>query len=213
MPPSLIGEASHRIANQLTTLVILVEKQKKAVCDGPEWVPRAVVVDSLAEVSGKLRAIATLHHRLTAQPEHDELDVNAALVDILHGFRAVFGDRVRMNQADGDGCRLPSSQLSMLALAFAEIVTNALKHAHPTGLPVEFTLSSQRTADGGMTVIISDDGVGVPEGFDMNRDGGTGLRLVRALVTSAGGELTIHSSELGLEFAIDLPGADRGQTP
>lgn len=210
-PPdtSLASEASHRIANQLATLVALVDKQRQAVCEGPELLPRAAVADSLAAVSGKLRAMAELHHRLTAQPEQDEVEVNEALVDILRGFQAIFGERVRMNPAAGDGCRLKSRQLSMVALAFAEIVTNALKYAHPTGLPVEFSISSRQTADGGIELTVSDDGVGMPEGFDMNRDGGTGLKLVQALVTGAGGRLSACSSELGLAFSIEIPGPHR----
>jgi len=211
VPPSdltsiaLVGEASHRITNQLSTLVALVEKHKNALCEGPELVPRAMVVESLAAVAGKLRAIATLHQRLMARPEQDELEVNAALIEILRDFQAIFGERVQMAPPVGDGCRLKSSQLSLLALAFAEIVTNALKHAHPTGLPVEFSISSKRTADGAIALTIADDGVGVPEGFDMERDSGTGLKLVKALVASAGGRLSTRSSELGLTFAIEMP--------
>ena len=208
-PPSpidLVGEASHRIANQLSTLVVLVDKRKEAVRRGPEFVPRTVAPESLADVSGKLRAIAKLHHRLAAQPEQDELEVNEALIDILYGFRAIFGEWVRISSTTGEGFRLKSSQLSMLALAFAEIVTNALKYAHPTGLPVEFSISSRRTADGAMTLTIADDGVGLPEGFDMKRDAGTGLKLVHALVTSAGGRLQTSSSELGFVVSIEMPG-------
>ena len=205
-PVAMTGEASHRIANQLSTLAILVEKQKNDLCEGSELIPRDVVVAALAGVSMKLRAIATLHKKLMAQPDEDELDLNAALVDILHGFRAIFGDRVRMNTSTGEGYRLKSSRLSMLALAFAEIVTNAIKYAHPTGLPVEFTISSRRTCEGGMVLTVSDDGVGLPEGFDVRCGGSAGLRLVQALVTSAGGQLRTFSSELGLAFEIDLPG-------
>jgi two-component sensor histidine kinase len=85
------------------------------------------------------------------------------LVDILQEFEAIFGDRVRLASSSGDGCRLQSSQLALLALAFCEIITNALKHAHPTGLPVEFTIASARRLDGSLVLEIADDGMGLPE--------------------------------------------------
>jgi two-component sensor histidine kinase len=52
---------------------------------------------------------------------------------------------------------------------------------------------------------IADDGVGLPEGFDEKRDAGPGLRLVRGLVESVGGRLTLNSDPLGLGFSIELP--------
>lgn len=199
------AEASHRIANQLAALVVLVDKQRAAAANGPDLVPRAAVAESLAAVSAKIGAIARLHRRLAVQHDDDEIDVNAALVEILGEFQAIFGQRVQLASSTGEGCRVGSFRFSMLALAFAEIVTNALKHAHPTGLPIEFSLASEATPDGGMTLTVSDDGVGLPEGFDVERDGGTGLKLVRVLVQSAGGRVDIHSGDLGLTFAIDLP--------
>jgi two-component sensor histidine kinase len=208
-----VAEASHRIANQLGALIYLLDKQRAAVVNGPELVPRAAVAGAIAAVSGKIVAIARLHRRLIAQPDDNEVDVNAALAEILHEFQAIFDQRVQLASSTGEGCRLNSSRFAMLALAFAEIVTNALKHAHPTGLPVEFSLASRLTANG-IRLTISDDGVGLPEGFDLERDGGTGLKLVQLLVQSAGGRLALHSSELGLAFAIDLPpDSARGLSP
>jgi two-component sensor histidine kinase len=104
-----------------------------------------------------------------------------------------------------------ASQASMLLIAFSEIATNAMKHAHPTGLPVELTIAGTATPGGGVQLQIADDGVGFPEGFDEWRDAGLGLRLVRSLVESAGGHLTTNSDPLGLTFSIQLPPQKRLQ--
>jgi two-component sensor histidine kinase len=93
----------------------------------------------------------------------------------------------------------------MLTLAFSEIVTNAVKYAHPIGLPVEVSIASALAAEGGVVLQIADDGVGFPEGFDESRDAGVGLKLVRSLVENAGGCLATKSDELGLTFSIQLP--------
>jgi two-component sensor histidine kinase len=52
---------------------------------------------------------------------------------------------------------------------------------------------------------ISDDGVGLPEGFDAEKDGGLGFRVMRSLAAEIGGELQIQSTHLGLTFRLSLP--------
>jgi two-component sensor histidine kinase len=93
----------------------------------------------------------------------------------------------------------------MLALAFAEIVTNAMKYAHPTGLPVEIGIALGSDTDGALVLQIADDGVGLPEDFVETRDAGVGLQLVRSMVEYAGGRLEIRSDPLGVTFCIHIP--------
>jgi two-component sensor histidine kinase len=52
---------------------------------------------------------------------------------------------------------------------------------------------------------ISDDGVGLPEGFDPMQSGGMGFKVMRALAAEVGGELQIQSTHLGLSFRLSLP--------
>jgi two-component sensor histidine kinase len=79
----------------------------------------------------------------------------------------------------------------MLALALSEIVTNAVKYAHPTGLPVEISIASVAASDGGLVLEIADAGVG--------------LKLLRSLVERCDGQLAIRSDALGLTYVIRLP--------
>jgi len=205
-PLDLVIESNHRIANNLSTLVTILQKQVAAMRTGPELIPRQEVVDELSETIGKILAVSGLHRTLTAQPAQGELDLNNVLTEILQAFKTsgIFGDRLHIGSSVGTGCLVESSQAAMLALAFSEIVTNAMKYAHPTGLPVELSITSAPMPDGGVVLQIADDGVGLPEGFVESRDAGIGLKLVRALVENAGGRLETKSDELGLTFSIEL---------
>jgi two-component sensor histidine kinase len=205
-PLDLVIESNHRIANNLSALVSILQKKIVAMRTGPEVIPREEVVDALTEVVGKMLAVSRLHRSLTAQPAKGELDLNNVLTEILQAFKTsgIFGDRLHIGSTLGSGCVVESSQAAMLALAFSEIVTNAMKYAHPTGLPVELTIISAPTPDGGVALQIADDGIGLPEGFVESRDAGIGLKLVRALVENAGGRLETRSDELGLTFSIQL---------
>jgi two-component sensor histidine kinase len=211
-PTDLVIESNHRIANHLSALAVIVQKQVRLMQEGPPSIPRVLVMDVLTETMGKILAVARLHHRFAAQPEQGEVDLNQVLTAILQDFTTsgIFGDRLRMGSMTNCACLVDASQASMLTLVFSEIVTNAIKYAHPTGLPVEVSIGSVSTPGGGVAVQIADDGVGFPEGFDELRDAGVGLKLVRSLVENAGGHLSTKSDALGLTFSIELPPARPG---
>ena len=56
-------------------------------------------------------------------------------------------------------------------------------------------------------VSISDDGVGLPEGFDPKKDGGLGFQVIRALSAEIGAILAVHLDDLGVTFMIVVPQA------
>ena len=68
-----------------------------------------------------------------------------------------------------------------------------------------------RSADGPLRLEVSDEGRGLPEGFDPARHGGLGMELVRVLVRTLGAGLVIDRGRPGTCFAVLLsPPAARG---
>src|ERR1700691_4176879 len=102
-----------------------------------------------------------------------------------------------------------ADQASGLTLVMSEIVMNAVKYAHPTGIPVEISIACTTARDGGVMLVVADDGVGLPEGFDERRDAGVGLKVIRSLLQKIGARLDMESDDLGLSFRIALPPASR----
>ena len=91
-----------------------------------------------------------------------------------------------------------------LALITAELVSNSLKYAHPAGLPTKMTLSCHPDENGVLTIVYEDDGVGFPEGFDVNEAGHMGMNFIRLLSKGVGGEHEWQSDPLGIRFEIVL---------
>ena len=109
---------------------------------------------------------------------------------------------------------------SSLTLIVSEAVTNAIKHAHPTGVPGKFGVACRRDAANALLVEVADDGVGLPEGFDPTSGGGFGFRVMRAQSEQLGATLTFESTSLGLcmqlrvppeAFGVGMPPATNGQ--
>jgi two-component sensor histidine kinase len=211
-PLDLVIESNHRIANNLSALAALLAKRIAATRTGPESVPREDMVEALTEMAGQILSVARLHRILTAQPAQAAVDLNKVLTEFLQELKAagIVGNRLHVASTLEPGCMVGGSRALLLSFVLSEIVTNAMRYAHPTGLPVELSITGAPTADGGVALQIADDGVGLPEGFVEERDAGVGLKLVRSLVEKAGGDLELKSDALGLIFSIQLPPQSRG---
>jgi two-component sensor histidine kinase len=83
-------------------------------------------------------------------------------------------------------------------LIAAELLTNASKYAHPTGLPVKVNVRCETKSDGSFVLEVTDDGVGFPENFDPATDGGLGFELMRSLANGLQAELQFEHDSLGV---------------
>ncbi|HEY0105320.1 MAG TPA: sensor histidine kinase [Rhizomicrobium sp.] len=202
-----LREANHRISNHLALLAGMIQTQAVAVERGPASLQREAVRALLREAASKVVSVGHLHRHLTQQPERGTvnlcdylLEVCATLVSSLSLFQ-----RVSLVQRLNANCHVQPEQAQQIGLMVSEIVMNSVKHAHPTGIPVQISLVCRRGADGRMTVEIGDDGVGLPEDSNAATQGGVGFRLIRSLAKTLRADLRIESDPLGLTFLIALP--------
>jgi two-component sensor histidine kinase len=88
-----------------------------------------------------------------------------------------------------------------LGLIISELISNSLKYAFPNkkeGI-IKLTLEAN---DNDYNLIISDDGVGLPEDVDYrNTESSLGLRLVNSLVKQLDGSIELNRSQ-GTQFII-----------
>jgi two-component sensor histidine kinase len=202
-----LREANHRISNHLTLIAGMVQMQIAALAKGPATITREEARGLLRETEGKIVSIGNLHRRLAEQPHVETIDVAEFLLEnCTHLVSSLsLGKRIHVAQTLCADCWIAPEQAHHLGLLVSEIIMNATKHAHPTGLPVQMTIGCRHDDAGRVTVEIADDGVGLPEGFDLARGGGVGFRLIRSLAQSLKAELDVESDSLGLTFRVTLP--------
>ena len=109
---------------------------------------------------------------------------------------------------------------------FINLLENAARHGGRTPLVVTVTCVS--VIDGGATIDVADNGVGIPEEhrdrvfqifqrldrFDARTKGsGIGLTMCRKITEEVGGGIVITDSTPGTTFRITLPAVPLGQTP
>jgi len=205
----MLREANHRISNHLTLLVGMVQTQASAIARGPEMLSREAARAMLQETVGKIVSVGHLHRRLADQPHKADINLCDYLLEACATLVSSLslGERVSLVQRLTANCHVTPEQAQQIGLMVSEIIMNAVKHAHPTGIPVQIALACRREVNGRLTIEIGDDGVGLPEGADTSAKGGVGFKLIRSLAQALKADLRIESDSLGLSFLITLPPA------
>jgi two-component sensor histidine kinase len=204
-----VAEANHRIANNLGLLMSMVRMQANAVARQPAPVTAADMSRALEAVAARIGTIGQLHCILSRTPFEGAISLQPHLREVSQALVTALsspGQEVRVEHR-GNDCLVPMRQVQPIVLILCEVFINAMKYAHPSGVPLTIGVDCIGGADGRLVVAVEDDGVGVPEGFDTSRGGGMGFRVIRSLASDLGAELAVMSSPLGLCFRLSLPAA------
>jgi two-component sensor histidine kinase len=203
------AEANHRIANNLSLVSGLVRMHGLAIGKEPRMMSAHEVRLILEEVGCRLEGVARLHRLLAAAREETAVNVGDYLRNVVEeviSSLAAAGS-VHLQFAVETGCSLPSEKALPLGLVVAELVTNAVKYAHPAGVAGRISLTCRKCPEGDIAIDVFDDGVGLPEGVDPMKSEQLGLRVIRSLADQLGAVLAFHSNSLGLSVTLRLPAA------
>jgi two-component sensor histidine kinase len=206
-----IREIHHRVKNNLQTISSLLRLQGRRLARGE-------AKTAIEESVRRIRSIALVHEILSREAGDD-----VPFVDIVKPVVGMVADSMISPEhpirfdVDGDGGILPAGVATPLAVVLNELLQNAVDHAYPqeldlTGTPGQVRVEIAR--DGRMLrVRVSDDGVGLPPGFQLDQSTGLGLSIVRTLVTGdLAGEISIApgsgdgdrpGTEVALSVAVD----------
>lgn len=209
MPPApdLVAEANHRIANSLTLLVSMVRMQASAVKKKQTVLSHDEVRLLLDGIAARINTISQLHRILSRAGEEGVISLKPHLQGVTDALVAALSSPEQSVRVEhrGDDCMVLMRHVQPIVLILCEIFINAMKYAHPANVPLVMLLDCRGSADGRLVLRVSDDGVGLPEGFDADKSGGLGFRVMRSLAAEIGGELQIMSTHLGLTFRLSLP--------
>lgn len=158
----------------------------------------------LLEIADRIETVGKLH-RFLANSTTGTVQIAAYLEEICNRLRGALAPAATSLTFDCPvDCLLPAKKALPLALISAELVSNSLKYAHPAGLPTKISLSCRPDDKGDLTIAYEDDGVGFPEGFDIDETGHMGMNLIRLLGKRLGAEHEWHSDPLGIRFEMRL---------
>ena len=198
----LMKEIHHRVKNNLQIVASLLNLQAARIRQ-PE--ARA----EFASARDRVRALATLHRHLYLQGEIHTIDMPAFLKELCGQLFEAMGEtagrRIQIGIEAGP-LQMDSDQAVPLSLIVTEAVSNALKYAFPKGRAGTVTVrltSDDRAA----TLIVEDDGVGIPAGRSETETGtrdGLGITLIRGFAKQLGASLSVEEAE-GTRYTVQIP--------
>jgi two-component sensor histidine kinase len=160
----------------------------------------------LDDINARIEVTAKLHKYLARAVHGNGVNLGIFLQEIAEMI-GTLGPEGKMDSTvvySGDGY-IDGRHALHAGLITAELLTNASKFAHPTGLAVKIKINCETRGDGSFTVEVSDDGVGFPENFDPSKDGGLGFQLMRALANGLDADLQFEHDSLGVSARLVRP--------
>jgi len=192
-----IREIHHRVKNNLQTVSALLRLQARRIED-----PGASA--ALNEAVRRIASIALVHETLSSS--RDSSVAFDEVLDSLVSHALELSPRMNELKIERTG-KLGSLEpriATPLALVITELIHNALEHGlAEEGLALGIHVSSNGSE---LSVTISDDGVGFPEGFDISTSPNLGLQIVRTLTENElRGNLELISDEKETKAVLTFP--------
>jgi two-component sensor histidine kinase len=202
-----IAESNHRISNNLALLASAVSLRANEVAGRARSLSGHEVSLILGEVSARISTVAWLHRFLSKAPADEAIDLNGHLYELCETLISALTEpkQVILVRTGERECPVATGQVIPLCLIITEVVTNALKYAHPAGVAGRIAVGCRTDDAGALVLEVADDGVGLPEGFDSGTEGGTGMRTIKALARQLGARFEFESRPIGLRFVLRVP--------
>ncbi|RKX66348.1 MAG: hypothetical protein DRP42_03315 [Tenericutes bacterium] len=171
----MLREIHHRVKNNLQVVSSLLNMQARNATD-------EVTIGILFEARDRITTMSLIHSQLYEGSDLAEIDMKK-FVDRLLGQLQSYqvGDTRITRVVRVDDYPLPISVAVPVGLIINELLSNALKHAFRGKDEGKIEVSLTASEDGRINLTVSDDGVGLPPGFDIDTSKTLGLRLVKIL--------------------------------
>jgi two-component sensor histidine kinase len=189
----LINEVHHRVKTNLQIVTSLLNMQVGYLND-------EFTLHAFGEIGSRIRTLSLIHQRLYREEGNLTMINMRDYIYELAAYLLDASDRpeITINQRI-DAIELNIAQCVPVGLILNEAITNALRFAFPaagrssapeTAGVIDITM--HQSADGRITLIIADNGIGLPPDFDPERDSAMGLQLIKTLGEQLDGEAIIE---------------------
>jgi PAS domain S-box-containing protein len=204
----LLREIHHRVKNNMQVISSLLSLQSANIDD-------ARLRNLFQENQSRVRAMALIHEILYDSGDLSSIDLKNYVSRLTTSLTRMFGadaGRVLLN-VESEKIALGIDDMVPFGLAISELISNCLKYAFPDGREGRIDICGTRAPDGEISLMVSDNGVGLPEGLDIRNTKTMGMGLVVNLVEKQlRGRLELDRDQ-GTRFTIVLPGASALDRP
>ena len=191
----LMREIHHRVKNNMMVISSLLRLQSSKIKDEHY---RALFDDSIS----RIRTMASVHEKLYQSEDLSKIIFSDYIKDIANNIfmSHELSSPVKLT-TDIEEITLGIDSSIPCGLIVNELIVNSMKYAFPEGRGGEIMVSLLKNSEGEIELTVSDNGVGMPEGFDFRNSDSLGLELVNALARQLQGQIELNR-EKGTMFTI-----------
>jgi len=192
----LLKEIHHRVKNNLQIVSSLLQLQSRYIEDEE-------VLDIFRETQNRVKSMALIHERLYRSDDLETIDFDEYTRNLVNHLVRTYRDASRHVEIrrEVEDIKLDADTGIPCGLIITELVSNAMKYAFPEGRKGTITITLRRAGERAYVLSVSDDGVGLPEDFDLSSTESLGMQLISTLVDQLDGEVEIDGSQ-GTRFTI-----------
>ncbi len=182
----LLKEIHHRVKNNLQMVTSLLETQS-------DYLQNEAARAAIRASKHRMQAISLLHQKLYKSENVSEINAAVYVAELTEYLRDSFDTehRIRFN-LDVQPIMVDISLAIPVGLILNEAITNSIKYAFPIKADGVITIALAKNATGHLVLTIADNGIGLPDGFDVAAQHSLGMNLITTLCEQMEGVLDIQ---------------------
>ncbi|MEO8415431.1 MAG: histidine kinase dimerization/phosphoacceptor domain -containing protein [Ginsengibacter sp.] len=191
----LLKEIHHRVKNNLQIVISLLNTQS-AYLDNED------ALRAIKNSQHRMHAMSLIHQRLYQSDNLSCIDMHWYVQELAAYMRESYAsDKKIQFILNIEKIELDVVQAVPLGLILNEAISNAIKYAFPNNKPGEIAITLKRLKDNNCSLTITDNGIGLPNGFDVQNSESLGMSLLYGLSEQLGGALEVSNNN-GLSLQV-----------
>ena len=199
----LIKEIHHRVKNNMAMVSSLLHLQALDIENEDDR-------KRFIGTQHRIHTMALIHERLYNTENFSNIDFNIFIQDLAESLQMSYS-LISCNivlHLEVNDVVLDINKAIPCGLLINELISNAFKHAFPDRQEGKIHIQFHTTADDHFQLIVSDDGIGLPEDFDIKKTLSTGMQLIVRLSGQLDGTVQVEknpTASSGATFQVLFP--------
>jgi two-component sensor histidine kinase/FtsZ-binding cell division protein ZapB len=189
----LLKEVHHRVKNNLQIILSLLSLDSRFDKDNP--------LEIIESTKSRIKTMALIHEKIYKSSTLSSINIKDYITDEVTSLLSLYNATNITPNMNIDEIMLNMDTTIPLGLMINEVLINSIKYAFPNNAKGNIYVNLKVKNDC-ITLQLSDDGVGFPEGLDIYNSPSLGLTIINSLTQQIEGEFTDLKPEKGVGLQI-----------
>lgn len=194
-----VREVHHRIKNHFNILISSIRLQSQQINNNIEF------QTILKDISNRIKAISLIHENLTMPLDTSNLPIKNYITQLSRYILSNFTESKIDLMIEADDIVVNPKISLPIGLIISELVTNSIKYGFHKIAEPRIKIRIKSMASNRLSILYSDNGVGLPPGFDFEQVDSFGMFFIRLLLEQLDSKMKIiHKQGFTCKFNISL---------